>query len=93
MHAIDVWNGPQAQSALRGALNVPAAVLSVLRGHEDQVERASFSPDGTRVVTASDDGTARIWNPATGEARVLRALPAGAAPSSPRASRPTESTC
>ena len=72
MHAIDVWNGPQAQSALRGALNVPAAVLSVLRGHEDQVERASFSPDGTRLVTASDDGTARIWNPATGKARVLR---------------------
>ena len=78
MRAMDVWDGPQAQSALRDALNVPAAVLSVLRGHEDQVERSSFSPDGSRVVTASDDGTARIWNPATGEARVLHALPAGA---------------
>jgi WD40 repeat protein len=33
----------------------------LLRGHESSVESAGFSPDGTRVVTASDDGTARIW--------------------------------
>jgi WD40 repeat protein len=28
---------------------------------------AAFSPDGTRVVTASDDGTARVWDAATGQ--------------------------
>jgi hypothetical protein len=33
----------------------------VLR-HEDLVETASFSPDGQRIVTASDDNTARIWD-------------------------------
>ena len=27
---------------------------------------ASFSPDGTRIVTAPDDGTARIWDAADG---------------------------
>ncbi len=27
---------------------------------------AAFSPDGARVVTASRDGTARVWDAATG---------------------------
>lgn len=31
------------------------------------VNSASFSPDGRRVVTASDDGTARVWDAGTGK--------------------------
>jgi WD40 repeat protein len=27
-----------------------------------EVQSASFSPDGKRIVTASFDGIARIWN-------------------------------
>jgi len=34
----------------------------VLRGHEDEVNSAAFSPDGQRIVTASADKTARIWD-------------------------------
>jgi len=37
-----------------------------MKGHESDVNDASFSPDGSRVATASDDRTARIWNAATG---------------------------
>jgi hypothetical protein len=45
----------------------------MLRGHEGIVFSAAFSPDGTRIVTASADGTARIWDAATGnEIKVLR---------------------
>jgi WD40 repeat protein len=34
---------------------------------------AAFGPDGGRMVTASEDGTARIWDAATGrEVTVLR---------------------
>jgi WD40 repeat protein len=36
--------------------------LAVLSGHESRIEQASFSPDGDYVVTASLDGTARVWN-------------------------------
>jgi WD40 repeat protein len=36
--------------------------IAVLRGHDDYVQSAGFSPDGSRVVTASYDRTARIWD-------------------------------
>lgn len=32
-----------------------------LRGHDDAVVAVAYSPDGSRVVTASGDGTARVW--------------------------------
>ncbi|MCX6878948.1 MAG: protein kinase, partial [Verrucomicrobia bacterium] len=35
--------------------------------HEGAVTSASFSPDGTRVVTASADKTARVWDAANGK--------------------------
>jgi WD40 repeat protein len=35
--------------------------------HEDVVYSAQFSPDGQRVVTASQDNTARVWDAATGK--------------------------
>jgi WD40 repeat protein len=36
-----------------------------LSGHTDRVNAAAFSPDGSQIVTASDDGTARLWDVAT----------------------------
>jgi len=32
----------------------------VLRGHEEKVNTAAWSPDGTRIITASTDRTARV---------------------------------
>jgi WD40 repeat protein len=44
----------------------------VLEGHEELVSSVSFSPDGTQIVSASDDNTVRIWDVATGtQLRVL----------------------
>jgi WD40 repeat protein len=36
--------------------------LSTLLGHTEFVWSAAFSPDGTRVVTASLDNAARVWD-------------------------------
>jgi len=48
------------------------AAWAILTGHTGAVRRAAYSPDGTRIVTASYDGTARIWDAWSGiEQRVL----------------------
>ena len=62
-------NSPAARSA--SAINVFQEVraadarLAVLSGHGGAVMAAAFSPDGRRIVTASGDQTARIWDAAT----------------------------
>jgi WD40 repeat protein len=37
-----------------------------LAGHTDTVNCVEFSPDGRSIATASNDGTARLWEAATG---------------------------
>lgn len=41
-------------------------VVCELKGHGRRLNAACFSPDGTRVLTTSDDFTARIWDAETG---------------------------
>lgn len=37
-------------------------MLAELKGHQQQIDSAQFSPDGKTIVTASFDKTARLWN-------------------------------
>jgi WD40 repeat protein len=39
---------------------------AVCAGHTDTVSALVFSPDGTRLASASEDGTAHLWDAATG---------------------------
>ena len=64
-----------------------AKEIAVLRGHDNSVLSAAFSPDGSRIVTASWDNTARIWDTVSAkEIAVLRGhdnYVSSAAPSAP----------
>ena len=40
--------------------------LVTLKGHKKAVSSAAFSPDDTRIVTASHDGTVRVWDARSG---------------------------
>jgi WD40 repeat protein/serine/threonine protein kinase len=42
-------------------------LLFVLAGHNTRVSSLAFSPDGSRLVSASMDQTARLWEVATGK--------------------------
>ncbi len=65
---------PVAGSERPGRLVAPtvhqpdaAAWLVPLTGHADWVTGGAFSPDGTHILTTSDDRTAQIWDATTGE--------------------------
>jgi WD40 repeat protein len=56
---------PQAEFAL-DTMRRTLRELAQLRGHESYVWSVAVMPDGSRIVTGSDDKTARIWDAATG---------------------------
>ena len=35
--------------------------LKTLEGHSDWVESVAYSPDGTKIISGSDDTTIKIW--------------------------------
>ena len=46
----------------------------VLAGHDSLADNVKFSTDGTRLVTSSTDGTARVWNVSGSEAFAPRGV-------------------
>ena len=51
----------------------------MLSGHQGTINGLAFSSDGTTIATASADGTARLWDLATGRERTVLSGHQGAA--------------
>ena len=74
-HPQTFWNRagipwPRAGAVLSRARPVwdaaTGAAVATLAGHTSSVWAVAFSPDGKRILTGSDDNTARLWDAATG---------------------------
>jgi len=61
-HSATVWDTTTGES------------LVALSGHSDDINDVAWSLDDTRIVTASDDGTAIVWDAATGKALVMLSM-------------------
>jgi WD40 repeat protein/tRNA A-37 threonylcarbamoyl transferase component Bud32 len=51
--------------------------LFTLYGHSGPVQQVVYSPDGTRLATASSDGTVKVWDARTGQELLTRPMHPG----------------
>ena len=57
---------PLSNTVLRQSI-IKSRVRLTLTGHDGPVYSATYSPDGSRIVTASGDKTAKVWDANTGK--------------------------
>jgi len=67
---------PAAEDTLHRAI-LSSHVRMTLRGHSGAVESVAWSPDGTRLATGSQDGTAKVWDALSGQGVADPARPLG----------------
>jgi WD40 repeat protein/serine/threonine protein kinase len=69
-NSIRLWDVASAVRA--GGKELPEAEVAELRGHEDYVHAVAWSPDGTRLISASGDRTVRVWDSLSAHERARR---------------------
>ena len=69
---IQISSTMEVQSALYRAINF-SPIRKYFKGHQDSIWSSAFHPDNTKVVTASDDRTARLFDVVTGD--IINTLP------------------
>jgi WD40 repeat protein/serine/threonine protein kinase len=70
--AVSLDHTSTAEQALHATVDNLVWQPTVLRGHTDLLKTAVFSPDEQRILTASEDGTARLWDLAGNQLAVFK---------------------
>lgn len=60
-----LWELPPPDELPAGAAAKAEGAARLLTGHSNSVWSVAFSPDGTQLISTSEDGTARLWDVAT----------------------------
>lgn len=69
-NTIRLWDVGVAR--LAGGKESPEAEVAELRGHDAYVHAVDWSPDGTRLISGSGDGTVRVWDSLSAQERARR---------------------
>lgn len=73
---LETWHGarknrrldvPWLRSLQPPPLQIGGSLRASFAGHTDTVSSVAYSPDFTRIVSGSHDGSLRVWNAETGE--------------------------
>ena len=62
-----VMPGTEAVAKVPMVSLIEGRTARTLKGHRGDVNGCAVAPDGTYIVSTSDDGTLRLWDPATGD--------------------------
>ena len=65
IRSITLEYSPEADAVLGAAVALNLPTLRLI-GHTNSLRDATYSPDGQYIVTAANDGTARLWRTDTG---------------------------
>ncbi len=72
---LDDWHDPVGGARVARGVAEQLLPLNVLKGHDQGVTSASFSPDGSQIATASKDGKVNLWSAdGRGQPRTLDTL-------------------
>src|SRR6516162_850786 len=64
-HSAKLWDAVPLSRWV--ATRMTSGKLMASLEHQDEVNHATFSPDGTRILTASSDKTAKLWEAVSGK--------------------------